>query len=134
MLPRSIRKPVTDSLLVLLHARMADLLSREDGIVLEKKILAPAYASTEYKKQIYGFTQFDMAGKVLGMKKKAFDLMVAENCEIFRKIGTYSRRWYLSDLYLKELSKKQYFYLITTKYEWLARRAAPHLHTNACMN
>ena len=134
VLPRSIRKPVTDSLLVLLHARMADLLSREDGIVLEKKILAPAYASTEYKKQIYGFTQFDMAGKVLGMKKKAFDLMVAENCEIFRKIGTYSRRWYLSDLYLKELSKKQYFHLITTKYEWLARRSAPRLHTNACMN
>jgi hypothetical protein len=134
VLPRAIRKPVTDNLLALLQARIADLLSREDGIVLEKKILAPAYASAEYKKQIYGFTQFDMAGKALGMKKKAFDLMVAENCEIFRKIGTYSRRWYLSDLYLKELSRKQYFHLITTKYEWLARKAGPHPQANACMN
>lgn len=124
-LPLSIRKPMTESLIRVFRARISDLLSQEEGIQLEKKILRPSRASDEYKKKIYGFTRFDMAGQVLGMKKTAFDLMVARNCEIFRKIGTYSRRWYLSDLYLKELSQKQYFDLISTKYEWLAQRLAP---------
>jgi hypothetical protein len=42
------------------------------------------------------------------MKKKAFDLMVAKNCEMFRTVGRYDKRWYLSDLYLKELSDNHY--------------------------
>ena len=82
----------------------------------------PEYSTEEYKKRIYGFTLFDAAGNRLGMHKRAFDLMVANNCEIFRKISSYDRRWYLSGLYLKELSNKQYFNLISAKYEWLARR------------
>jgi hypothetical protein len=124
-LPQSMVKPLLDGLLQVLKARTADLLSREDGIRLEKQILKPSRTSDEYKKQIYGFTRFDMAGKALGMHKAAFDLMVAKNCEIFRKIGTYSRRWYLSDLYLKELAHKRHFDLITTKYEWLAQKRKP---------
>jgi hypothetical protein len=134
-LPRSIRKHLSDNLTALLKARTADLLSREEGISLEKQILKPSHASDEYKKKVYGFTRFDMAGQALGMKKTAFDLMVAKNCEIFRKIGTYSRRWYLSDLYLKELSQKRYFDLITAKYEWLAKRLGPSSkQVNACLN
>jgi len=133
-LPRSIRKHLSDSLVAVLKAHTATLLSREDGIRLEKQILKPAHASDEYQKKIYGFTRFDMAGQALGMKKAAFDLMVAKNCEIFRKIGTYSRRWYLSDLYLRELSQKQYFDLITTKYEWLAKRLDPAKQMNSCLN
>jgi hypothetical protein len=50
-----------------------------------------------------------MAPGVLGMKKRAFDLMVAKNGEIFRSVGRYTRQWYLSDLYLKELSEKEFF-------------------------
>lgn len=123
VLPRSMRRHFTQALLAVLKARTADLLSREEGIRLEKKILKPSRASEEYKKKKYGFTRFDMACRALGMKKSAFDLMVAKNSEIFRKIGTYSQHWYLSDLYLKELSQKRYFHLITTKYEWLARRS-----------
>jgi hypothetical protein len=133
-LPRAFRTPVVLSLTALLKTRTAELLSREEGIQLEKLVLKPAHTSDEYKKQIYGFTRFDMAGKVLGMNRKAFDLMVAKNCEIFRKIGTYSRRWYLSDLYLKELSQKQYFELITAKYEWLAKRRDPSKPLKACLN
>jgi hypothetical protein len=134
-LPRSMVKPLLDGLLRVLKARTADLLSREDGIRLEKQILKPSRTNEEYKKQIYGFTRFDMAGEVLGMHKAAFDLMVAKNCEIFRKIGTYSRRWYLSDLYLKELAHKRHFDLITAKYEWLAqnRRPAGQIDT-VCLN
>lgn len=133
-LPRSMRKPLSDALSAVLKARTADLLSRDEGIRLEKQILKPSLANDEYKKQIYGFTRFDMAGQALGMKKMAFDLMVAKNCEIFRKIGTYSRGWYLSDLYLKELSQKQHFDLISTKYEWLAKKLGPHRHMDSCLN
>jgi len=134
VLPCSIRELLTGALTAVLKARTADLLSRDEGIRLEKQILKPSLASDEYKKKIYGFTRFDMAGQALGMKKLAFDLMVAKNCEIFRKIGTYSRRWYLSDLYLKELSQKRYFDLITTKYEWLAKRLDPAKGVNSCLS
>jgi hypothetical protein len=134
LLPFSIRKTLIDAVINILKTRLADLLSREEGIAFEKQILRPEYASDEYKKQIYGFTQFEAAGKTLGMKKKAFDLMVARNCEIFRKIGTYSRRWYLSDLYLKELTKKQYFDLISVKYEWLSRKNDPAARADTCLN
>jgi hypothetical protein len=53
--------------------------------------------------------------RVLGMRKRAFDLMVARNCEIFRSVGTYSKRWYLPDRYLNELTCKEYFELISLK-------------------
>jgi hypothetical protein len=134
-LPRAVVEPLLDSLAQVLTARTAALLSREEGIRLEKQILRPSRTSDEYKKQVYGFTRMDLAGKALGMRKAAFDLMVAENCEIFRKIGTYSRRWYLSDLYLKELVRKRHFGMITAKYEWLARkgRSAKGMNT-ACLN
>ena len=134
-LPRSMAQPLLDGLIRVLKAHTADLLSLEEGIRLEKQILKPSHASDEYKKQIYGFTRFDMAGKVLGMHKAAFDLMVAKNCEIFRRIGTYSQRWYLSDLYLKELAHKRYFKLITAKYEWLARNYKSGRHDGTvCLN
>ena len=124
-LPSAMIETRLDALVQVLTARTAELLSREEGIRLEKQILKPSRTSDEYKKKIYGFTRFDMAGKALGMRKAAFDLMVSENCEIFRKIGTYSQRWYLSDLYLKELARKQHFGLITTKYEWLTKKGRP---------
>ena len=57
-----------------------------------------------------------------GREVQAFDLMVATNCEIFRTVGTYAKRWYLSDLYLKELTQKQFFDVISVKYELLAKR------------
>jgi hypothetical protein len=134
VLPHAIRKSITGTALSVLKARMAELLLRAEGIRFEKQVLRPSNAGDEYKKKIYGFTRFDMAGNALGMRKKAFDLMVAQNCEIFRKIGTYSRRWYLSNLYLQELPRKQYFDLISTKYEWLAQKSDPVKPINACMN
>jgi hypothetical protein len=133
-LPGSIRRPIAVAALSVLKARMADLLLRKEGIRLEKQILKPIYRSDEYKKQIYGVTRFDMAGTALGMRRKAFDLMVVENCDIFRKIGTYSKRWYLSNLYLKELSQRQHFDLISNKYEWLAQNRRSEKHTKVCLN
>jgi hypothetical protein len=57
------------------------------------------------------------------MKKRAFDLMVAKHCDIFKIVGRYAKRWYLSDLYLKELSENAYFNVVTTKYERMAQTA-----------
>jgi hypothetical protein len=127
VLPRAARQSIAGAALSVLKARMADLLSRKEGVRFEKRVLRPSSAGEEYKKQIYGFTRFDVAAGTLGMKRKAFDLMVAENSEIFRKTASYCRRWYLSNLYLKELSRKQHFDLISTKYEWLIKSTKPAL-------
>jgi hypothetical protein len=120
-LPATFRKQMIRSLLDVLVLLATRLFSREDGILLEKRILSPSQTMAAYKSRYHGFTQFDRASDVLGMRRKAFDLMVATNCEIFRSVGTYAKRWYLSNLYLRELSQKQFFDLITVKYELLAK-------------
>ena len=132
-LPRSLQKKRFGSLLNVLVARAAQLLSDRDGIIFEKRVLKPLHAKDVYRKPSYGFTRFDMASSVLGMKKKAFDLMVARNCEIFRSVGTYAKQWYLSDLYLQELSQNEYFELISTKYELMAKRLGRSREFDRCM-
>lgn len=133
-LPTKYRVSIMCRLLQVLSARTADLLGQREGLVLEKRILAPAHARNEYKNVVHGFTQFDQAPSALGMNKKAFDLMVSSNCEIFREVGRYAERWYLSDLYLKELPRKPHFDLITKKYEWLARKMTRRQVVNPCMH
>jgi hypothetical protein len=132
-LPRSLKKKRIGKLLNVLVARAAQLLSERDGIIFEKRILKPLHAKDVYRKPTYGFTRFDMASSVLGMKKKAFDLMVARNCEIFRSVGTYAKQWYLSDLYLQELSQNEYFELISTKYELMAKKLGRSREFDRCM-
>ncbi len=132
-LPRSQRRKWIGRLLSSLTACVAHMLSTQEGLSLEKRILKPKYGQATYNKPQYGFTEFDMASRTLGMKKKAFDLMVSRNCEIFRHIGKYSNRWYLPNLYLKELSRKEYFKLISIKYEMMARQLNRSSQTNACL-
>jgi len=105
-----------------LLARTAQLLFEKEGIDFEKRVLKPSYARDAYDKKQHGFTPFDMAPSVLGMKRKAFDFMVAKNCEIFRSVGKFAQRWYLPDLYLRELSRKKNFGLIAAKYELMAKK------------
>lgn len=133
-LPRSSQRRWVRVLTEVLVARTTQLLSDADGIDFEKRILRPVQPRNEYNKHYHGFTPFEMASGVLGMKRKAFDLMVAKNCEIFRSVGKYTRRWYLSDLYLRELSTKAYFDLISAKYELMAKRLSQSQESNACMN
>lgn len=121
-------------LLGLLLARAASLLMEKENALLESKILSPKHTMDEYKKPEYGFTRFDLASATLGMKRKAFDLMVAKNCQIFRGVGRYDKRWYLSDLYLKELREKSDFSLITVKYELLSKCMLPSKQGDSCMN
>ena len=133
-LPGSRQAKRVRMLLDVLVARTTQLFSEHEGLLFEKRILKPSYPRDEYIKQTHGFTRFDMAPGVLGMKKKAFDLMVAKNCEIFRSVGRYTKRWYLSDLYLKELSEKEFFDLISKKYEWMAKSQYRSMGINACLH
>ncbi len=91
----------------------------EDDIV--KLILKPAYSKEEYDTKVYGFISMNKASYFLGMSKTAFDMLVAEHPDIFRKIGAYNKEWYLPYLYLKKIKEKNGFDLIKAKYEALAK-------------
>ena len=112
------------SLIDAMVARSAQLLAGEDGKAFEKRILRPSHTHMQYRDPHRNFTPFDMASGVLGMRRKAFDLMVASHCEIFRRVGKFSQRWYLPDLYLEELTRNRHFGLISAKYERMARDLA----------
>ena len=133
-LPRSRQAKWIQMLLDVCVARTTQLFSDQEGLLFEKKILRPSHARDEYINHNHGFTRFDMAPGVLGMKKRAFDLMVAKNCDIFRSVGRYTKQWYLSDLYLKELSQKEYFDLISKKYEWMAKTLDRSMGIGACLH
>lgn len=133
-LPRSGQAPRIRKLLDVLVARAAQLLCEPEGLVFEKRVLMPSRPRVEYRTRYCDFTPFDMASGVLGMKKKAFDLMVAKNCDIFRSVGRYEKRWYLSGLYLKELSKNELFELISAKYELMAKTLRRGGQSDGCMN
>jgi hypothetical protein len=133
-LPRSHAQKRATPLVTALKSRIIDLFAREEDTSWEKEILKPIHGMDEYRKTHHGFTEFTLAPRTLGMRRKAFDLMVARNCEIFRGIGKYTRQWYLSDLYLKELLDREHFDLITTKYERLANVVASSPGENTCMN
>ena len=133
-LPPSRQRVQTQRLNDVLVARTTQLLSEKDGIDFEKGILTPSHTRQEYNNPHHGFTPFDMASQVLGMKRRAFDLMVARHCEIFRSVGKFAQRWYLPDLYLRELSRKKEFSLISVRYELLAKEHRRPRPINACMN
>ena len=63
----------------------------------------------------------DKTAYFLGMSKIAFDLLVAAHSDIFRRIGTYNKEWYLPYQYLKKLKEKKEFDLIKAKYERLSK-------------
>lgn len=133
-LPASRQRLQFQRLKDVLMARTNQLLSEKDGIDFEKRILKPSHTRVEYNNPNQGFTPFDMASRALGMKRRAFDLMVARHCDIFRSVGKFSQRWYLPDLYLRELSKKKDFSLISTRYELMARDHSRLQKINACIN
>ncbi len=132
-LPRSRQRLQVRKLEEVLVARSAQLLSDKEGMDFEKRILRPSHSSDEYNDPHHGFTPFDMASQGLGMKRKAFDLMVARHCDIFRTVGKFSKRWYLPELYLKEIASRKDFDLISAKYEFLAKNPKLSRIPNTCM-
>jgi hypothetical protein len=132
-LPPSRRRAEVRKLMDLLVARTSQRLAEKEGIDFEKRILKPSHPRDAYSNPYHGFTPFDMASRALGMRRRAFDLMVAKNCEIFRSVGRFSQRWYLPDLYLKELSGKKDFTLISAKYERMAATLGNTRLTDSCL-
>jgi len=121
-------------LINVLFARSTQLLTDGAGVDFEKDVLKPSPRKTGRNQPYGNFTSFDMAPRTLGMKRRAFDLMVATHCDIFRNVGTFRKRWYLPDEYLTELSQKKGFDLILAKYEWLAKTMRPRDNLKACLN
>jgi len=121
-------------LIEVMMARSAQLLSGEEGMAFEKSVLRPSYTQVQYQEPQRSYTPFDMASRVLGMRRKAFDLMVATHCDIFRIVGKFSQRWYLPDLYLDELARKRHFVLISAKYERMAHDLTRQRGNTRCLN
>jgi hypothetical protein len=120
--PRPYLKMILTNLLSVLTIRMISLMTDDKKGKFEKSILAPSYDSKEdYRLYEQKTISMGKAAHVLGMSQKAFDLMVASHRDIFRGIGIYEKKWYVPGLYLKELLRKEGFYIIRTKYEYLAK-------------
>jgi hypothetical protein len=95
-------------------------MTNEDNI--EKSILMPAYNHEKYHTDVYGLISLNKAGYFLGMSKIAFDLLVSANLDVFRRIGTYNKEWYLPYLYLERIKEKNGFDIVKAKYEMLAKK------------
>jgi hypothetical protein len=133
-IPRSYRDRWMNRLLYVLKGRIITILIQHEDLNFERDVLRPLHSRDEYKKENKGLVLFDQASDFLGIGKKAFDLMVAKHCDLFRSVGTYVNKWYLSDLYLKELSEKEFFDFLTAKYERMAKAECRPNSMAACMN
>ncbi len=120
--PKSYAKLRVGGLLSFLRGYLVDKMRDAEDRPDEKTILTPyRYHKEEYEKEEYGYTSMENAARVLGMSKRAFDLLLCEHSDIFKKIGIYDEKWYLPNLYLKEIVEKKGFDLVVLKYESLAR-------------
>ncbi len=121
-IPKSHAKTRLGGLLSVLRAYLTNKMIEADDRAYEKTILTPSrYSKEEYEKEEYGYTSMDRAAPALGMSKKAFDLLLCQHSDVFRTIGIYDEKWYLPNLYLKEIAEKKGFDLVALKYESLAR-------------
>ena len=120
-LPDSHRKTKIRKLLTVLKSySISKVMKNEDDI--ERSLLRPAHYHEQYNTNEYGMISLNKAGYFLGMSKTAFDLLVSENLDVFRKIGTYNKEWYLPYLYLKKIKEKNGFDIVKAKYEMLAKK------------
>jgi hypothetical protein len=121
-LPRAVARAQLSGVLALLKSRFQLQLLQAEAEQIEKSILTPLrHGKEEYETPNDGWTSMDEAPRILGISKKAFDLLVAKNSDLFRRMATYNEKWYLPKLYLEEMSEKERFDLVIAKYELLAR-------------
>jgi hypothetical protein len=91
---------------------------------LERVVMGPSYHSREeIESNGYGFLTHQEAPTFLGMKQRAFDLLVAAYRDIFMRIMKDEKMWVIPEVYLKGLSQNEDFPLVKAKYELLASRA-----------
>ena len=106
-------------LTVLKSYSISKVIKEEDDI--ERIILMPSKYYKEYNTNEYGLISLNKAGYFLEMSKTAFDLLVSEHLDVFRRIGTYNKEWYLPYLYLEKIKEKSGFDIVKAKYEMLAK-------------
>ena len=93
-----------------------------EGRALEKEVLTTdSVRMREVGSDRDDRVSIDQSASFLGMSKRAFNLMVAANRYIFRKVAIYDGMWYLPGLYLKDIHAKGGFPLVKGKYELLAK-------------
>ena len=121
-IPKFYARTQISGLLSFLRGYFVDKMIEAEDRPDEKTILTPyRYHKEEYEKEEYGYTSVDNAARILGMSKRSFDLLLCEHSDIFKRIGIYDKKWYLPNLYLKEVVEKEGFDLVRLKYETLAR-------------
>ena len=90
-----------------------------EGLVMSPKVRS----KEEYESDGHGFVTIEEAAAFLGMKPRAFDLLVAVHRGLFMKMMTYEKVWLIPEIYLEELAQKEGFPLVKAKYELLARKS-----------
>jgi hypothetical protein len=120
-LPNSHRKTALKKLLAMLRAYSISKLNQAKNDI-EKSILTPAYHQEDYYTSEHGLISLNKSGYFLGMSKTAFDLLVSEHLDIFRRVGTYNKEWYVPYVYLKKIKEKTGFEIVKAKYEMLAKK------------
>ncbi|MBN1832305.1 MAG: hypothetical protein JW896_09360 [Deltaproteobacteria bacterium] len=124
-IPKSCLKKRGHDFLRFMRLHTITRLAEDEAWRHEKEILTPnSFVRDAYDSEKHGFIRIDHASFVLGMGKTAFDLMVSAHSDLFRTIGKYdekTRKWYVPNLYLKELLTKQGFFLIKNRYTSLSK-------------
>jgi hypothetical protein len=95
----------------------------DKSLQFERLAMSPIYHSNEeFESGGHGYLTLQEAANVLGMKQKAFDLLVAAHRDIFTRIMKYDMVWLIPEVYLEELSQNRDFLLVKGKYELLVKR------------
>jgi hypothetical protein len=120
-LPKFHRKTKLKKLLTMLKSYLISKATKEEYDI-ERSVLLPTYYQEQHSPEEYGWISLDKAGYFLGMSKTAFDVLVSENLDVFKKIGTYNKQWYVPYIYLKKIKEKNGFDILKAKYEMLAKK------------
>ena len=108
-----------------LKALILERMIADKSLRFERLVMSPVYHSNEeFESGGRGYVTLQEAASILGMKQRAFDLLVAAHRDLFAPIMKYEGRWFIPDLYLDELSRNRDFSLVQGKYELLAKRLA----------
>jgi hypothetical protein len=110
-------------LLSALRSLLVHRMIEDRAMNLERLVMSPEYHSKEeYEGGGHGFVTIEEAAKTLGMRQKAFDLLIAAHRDIFMRIMTYDRKWLIPDLYLEEIFQNKDFPTVKAKYYLLANQ------------
>jgi hypothetical protein len=111
-----------ETLLSALRSLVVHRMIADKSLNLEGLVMSPKYhPKEEYESGGYGFVTLQEAATYLGMRQRSFDLLIAAHRDIFARIMKYEKKWFIPDLYLKELSEKEGFSMVRAKYELLAK-------------